>query len=446
MEQLDGKNTTDMEVKKQELIRQTARERVKALQARYKAMVISGDYDKEEIKKLKEELSTQRETIKSSTNEIAYIKKKARVDEQKEQDEANKKALENQKESNQKAIDNAKKYKEDRIAVEREVQDLIIGSMANGEEKERAEINEKYKCAIEDAKRNEKYLKDERTKIIGLLQKEQQRELNAIDDKKHQEDLERKRQQQIELAKVEAETRASLIEQLTAIEDQVATARQDAQTKEINAVRDKYFTLSQMAIQYGMDASAVEKQRQSELDAIKQKYADIDEQRQKDLNAKKLEAVKGGLSAIGNLAEAWAGKDKARQEKAFKIQKAANIATATIDTYKGATAAFVSAGNPILGAVFAAIVIAAGIANIAKIKQTEFNGGGGSPSSSTSSTATATPQSLAPSFSFQGSGNNANNLDSKNDLSMITVKAVVSESEVTSTQQQVSKYENSAKL
>ena len=40
-----------------------------------------------------------------------------------------------------------------------------------------------------------------------------------------------------------------------------------------------------------------------------------------------------GLGAIGNIAEAWAGKDKERAKKAFKIQKAINIATATIDTY-----------------------------------------------------------------------------------------------------------------
>ena len=153
----------------------------------------------------------------------------------------------------------------------------------------------------------------------------------------------------------------------------------------------------------------------------------------------------GSFAAIGNIAESWAGKDKERQKKAFKVQKAANIATATIDTYKGATAAFASAGNPILGAVFAALVIAAGVANIMKIKNTQFDaGGGGTPSASTSSA--AVPQSVQPTFAFQGSGNNANNLNSQNDLSNITVKAVVSETEITSTQQKVSKYQDNAVL
>ena len=58
----------------------------------------------------------------------------------------------------------------------------------------------------------------------------------------------------------------------------------------------------------------------------------------------------------------------------------------------------------------------------------------------------ATPQSVQPSFAFQGGGNNANSLNSQNDLSSITVKAYVSESEITSTQQKVDKYKNNAEL
>ena len=144
------------------------------------------------------------------------------------------------------------------------------------------------------------------------------------------------------------------------------------------------------------------------------------------------------------------GKDKERAKKAFKIQKAINIATATIDTYKGAVSAFASAGNPILGAVYAAIVVAAGLANIAKIKQTQFNdggaSGGGSPSTSVASATASTPQQQAPTFMFQGQGNNQNNLNSQNDFSGGVIKAYVSESEVTSTQKKVNKYENNSTL
>jgi hypothetical protein len=439
-------------LKKQFLIRQTARERIKALQLKYKAMVLSGDYDEEEIKKLKEDLAAQRDVVTQSINEGKYIRKKDAKERQEDEKKTSETSVKNAQDEAKKRADANKKYKEDRIAVEREIQDLILQAMPEGEAKERAAIEQKYARQIEDVKKNEKYLKDERTKIINLLNQEQQAELKAIDDKKHEEELERKRQQQIELAKVESDEKANLMQQIEAIENErenqlLREDKNNPNQVEINAVRDKYFTLIEQAKKYGLDTIAIEEQMNAEIAKIKTDQAEKDKAEQKKLNEDRLNAVKGGLVAIGSLAEAWAGKDKERQKKAFQINKAMNIATATIDTYKGATAAYASAGgNPILGSIMAAIVVASGLANIAKIKATQFEGGGAASPTSTASSATATPTAMQPTFSFQGSGNNANSLNSQNDLSMITVKAVVSESEVTSTQNQVSKYENSAKL
>ena len=216
--------------------------------------------------------------------------------------------------------------------------------------------------------------------------------------------------------------------------------------QELNAIREKYFTQLELARQHGIDTAILEEAQLSELNAMRQKYADEEAERQKTTRQKNIDAVKGSFQAIGSIAEAWAGKDKERQKKAFKVQKAMNIATATIDTYKGAVSAFASAGNPIMGAVFAALTVAAGLANIVKIKNTQFEDGGGGSTPSMGSTASASTTAVQPAFSFQGSGNNANNLSSQNDFSNITVKAVVSESEVTETQNKVSKYKDNATL
>lgn len=444
MEQLDGKNTVEMEIRKQELIKRTAYERGKALQLRLKALIMSGDYDEEEVKKLKTEMNEQLDVMRSANNERDYLRKKDKVDKAKDEEESKKKSIDNARDEAKKRADAYKKYKEDRKAIEREIQDLIINGMVEGEEKERAQINEKYKRAIEDVKANEKYLKDERIKVISLLQEEQNNELKSIDDKKHAEELERKRQQAEELAKVESEARAELLTTIEQMENAYLESKLTVQQREENAVRDKYFNLLEQAKQHGQDVALLEESQQAELDAIKKKYDEQEQKRKEDLRAKNIEAIKGSFSAIGNIAESWAGKDKERQKKAFKIQKIANIATASIDTYKGAVSAFASAGNPILGAVFAGLTIASGLANIAKIKSTEFEGGA-TPSANTTTTI-ATPQAVQPSFAFQGSGNNANSLNSQNDLSSITVKAYVSESEITSTQQKVDKYKNNAEL
>ena len=85
-------------------------------------------------------------------------------------------------------------------------------------------------------------------------------------------------------------------------------------------------------------------------------------------------------------------------EKQFEQVKALQIAQATIQTISGAIAAFMSCqelGWPwgtIIGAVQAAAVTAAGIAQIAQIKNTQLGGGG----SSVSSAAVATPVQTAP--------------------------------------------------
>lgn len=447
MDELDGKNTTELELKKQYLIRQTAKERMKAIEARIKEMIVSGDIDKEELKKLGEQRVEQRKIIQQTKDDAAFIRKKDAKEREDEEKKSSETSVKNAQDEAKRRADAAKKYRDDRIAVEREIQDMILNAMPEGEAKERAQIEEKYKRAVEDARRNEKYLKDERVKIIQLLNDAQAQELKSIDEKKHQEELERERQQAIELAKVTSETKADLQAQIEAIENAQEDATLSAKDREINAVRDKYFTLIEEAKKYGLDATAIEKQMNDEIDKINKDADDKELARKRANQALALDTVKNGLSSIASLSEAFAGKSKESQRKAFKIQKASNIASATIDTYKSAQSAFASAGNPILGAVFAAIAVANGIANIKKIASTQFEGGGSTPSAGGgASGSTTVAQPVTPAFTFQGSGNNANNLNSGNDLSAMTIKAVVSETEVTSTQNKVKKYQEMSTL
>lgn len=65
---------------------------------------------------------------------------------------------------------------------------------------------------------------------------------------------------------------------------------------------------------------------------------------------------------------ALAGENK----KMFYLNKAASMANAIVSTYEGATKAL--ALGPFLGPVMAAIIVAAGMANVAKIKSQEFQG------------------------------------------------------------------------
>jgi hypothetical protein len=402
MDKLDNKNTTELELKKQWLIRQTALERIKALAARLKEKITSGDIDAEEIKQLTKQYEDQKKIIQQSKDDAAYIRKQDAKERQDDEKKASDTSIKNAQDEAKKRTDAYKKYKEDRIAVEREIQDLIIAGIRDDEAREFAEREAKYKRQLEDIKKNEKYTADERLKYTNLLTLNYNLQLAAEEDARRQEELRKKKEHEDEKLRLEKEGDMASLD--------AAATNADAQYAIVEGSDKKETTRTKMTLQ------------------------------------DKLRATQEGLSALANLAQTFAGKTVAEQKKAFKITKAANIANATIDTYKAATTALATAPNAIAGAIFAAIAVANGIANIKKIASTQFEGGGNAAPTSTASSATATPTAMQPTFSFQGSGNNANSLNSQNDLSMITVKAVVSESEVTSTQNQVSKYENSAKL
>lgn len=102
-------------------------------------------------------------------------------------------------------------------------------------------------------------------------------------------------------------------------------------------------------------------------------------------------ATSGLLSSMADMYES----DEKNSEKNAKKIKALRIASATIDMLNGAVMAYSSAqtlgppAGPIVGAANAAAVIAMGIANINKIKSTNFSGGG-----SSSATASVNPPAV----------------------------------------------------
>lgn len=97
-------------------------------------------------------------------------------------------------------------------------------------------------------------------------------------------------------------------------------------------------------------------------------------------------------------------------EKQFKAVKAFQIAQATIQTISGAIAAFMSCqslpwpANAIVGAVQAAAVTAAGIAQIAKIKSTQLGGGGSSAGSPTAAPVQTQPEEYVAPYTQNATG------------------------------------------
>ena len=102
-------------------------------------------------------------------------------------------------------------------------------------------------------------------------------------------------------------------------------------------------------------------------------------QRESDLRQAQQQMADQSFSIIGDIITATAGQSEEAQRKAFDVAKASNIAQAIVNTYLGVTQALAMTKVVFPGQQFvqAGLTLAAGLANVAKIRATQFQGGGG---------------------------------------------------------------------
>jgi hypothetical protein len=104
-----------------------------------------------------------------------------------------------------------------------------------------------------------------------------------------------------------------------------------------------------------------------------------EKQREIDLQNFKIDTAQNTLSFLSNLVTSFGGESEKAGRRAFEQQKAISIAMAVIDTYKSANAIFAAAAAnpktilfPAQPFIAAGLAIAAGIANVAKISQQQY--------------------------------------------------------------------------
>lgn len=247
-------------------------------------------------------------------------------------------------------------------------------------------------------------------------------------------------------AEIKAKQEKFNADQLSILDTQIKTAqrlKQNTDQLELDAAKLKLDTvLNDEKKSYAERLAA-----QEEYDA---KVAEIDARdraRKEQAVMASLNVTKDGLKATADLVAAFAGQSEAQQKKAFEVQKGINIATATIDTFQSAVAAYKgSIGIPIVGPVLApiaaAVAIAAGIANIRKIEQTTFNSKSTPSASGGGGGGMFAPNLNAP------VGNTSTNLSSIGfgGQESEPVKVFVTETDISSTQNKVQKIEQKASI
>jgi hypothetical protein len=481
MAKINGEETIKLELDRSRKIQSFSKERLKSAKDAYNAeLKLGGDADKEKLKKLKKQIDDERIAITDQVRErkllVAQDQKDKKAERDKEAEDEKKDAEQRRKAASdaaKKRADDERKFAENRLAAARLIKDLEIASIKNDNDREIVATQEKYARLIADVQKNENYTKDEKIRLQNLYQKE----LEATLAKQEQIEIDAEKEKQKKLLD---EYNAGLIKQYE-LQDKQALQLQELLAKtedeKIQLAKDK------RAIQYDAEIvaagenqaliAALTTQYQADLNKIDKDAADarvkIKEEEEAKKRAAQLQTANDALKiaedstkaiqAIGDIAfgakmakvKKGSKEEEELAKKQFKFNKALQLSGAIVDAGKAITASLAAA--PIATPIGIASLIATAAtsaATIAKIASTQFTstGGGGGGSTPTIPEASSTSTtSAAPSFSLFGQGNDLNNVGAPQDSqTQITVKAVVSETEITNSQNKVAKINQNATL
>ena len=323
--------------------------------------------------------SEERKDVQQALKDVADIKRKNAVEVRQELTDNNNKIKESNKSHND-------EIKQQNIDKNKEELDRI---KSENEEKAKAELDR-----IKSLNENILSLNEE-LRVSKLT--EEQKEVDAL-NKKYDKVIEDGKKANIDVALLEEEKRLALLG-VTKKYDDIEQATKDEKTakeKEKIATEKAFLdelTLSEDELKLQKITAKYEaekllyKDNKEILKALDIKYAKDKEDLENEELAKKRERTKKGidmamsaLSVINDAIQAGAGKSEKDQRRAFKAQKAFNLASAVTNTYLAVTGALTAGGNPIKLAtgmqfVEAGIAGAMGAVQIAKIAKTQFEGG-----------------------------------------------------------------------
>ena len=247
-------------------------------------------------------------------------------------------------------------------------------------------------------------------------------------------------------------------------EEQLRLLTMSDTERQLDEIQTRYFELIAQAEQYGLDTIELEKKRADEIKAVQDKIAKDEKDKAlaeielaKQVRDAKISTVGDYANAVTNLATLVTND----QKKLEKINKASALVQIGIDTAK-AISSLVAASqsnalNGLTGGLAGAAQFATGIlqitTNMVKAKQLLSNpagsvsGGGSNPSSTSSTTSTA---AAVPMVNLFGQGNQLNTASASQSVTNtnqnIVVQAVVSETDITSTQNKIDKIKKGSEL
>jgi len=231
-------------------------------------------------------------------------------------------------------------------------------------------------AAEKEAQRIQK-IKDDQKSLTEFLKAEQ--------EKRYQETLSNDEREirQLRLLYLEKEKLAhgnkELLKQLDASYQADVKALQEKQAEDDVVIESKGIEVKKQSLQIIFDETKNNYQKLIEEDKKRREEGIANEKAMQEARIQISQSVLGSLMALN---DAFAGSTEADRKRAFNRNKALGIAQATIQTYQSATAAYASQltipspDAPIRAGIAAGAAITAGLAQIAVISRTKYNGGG----------------------------------------------------------------------
>lgn len=340
-------------------------------------------------------------------------------------EKSNERTTKTEKVHAEKTTKTQKEQVKEKIDITKNVEDENIRLMDEGQAKEEAVILLAYKRKKEEQDKN---LKD---KVLKQVDYDTLQKLNAEGQEADLLAIQEKYILQAELArKTDQEKKdAEFFRQENLLAELTDTAEQKLYDKykiEQDAAEGNDALLLALKNKYNKDKEALDKEAADKEIATAQETAD----KKQNLEEKKIQMAMDGLSIINDLFQMNAGKSEKDARRAFKAQKAFNMASALTNTYLAVTAALANKKELFPGQRFieAGLAGAAGAVQVAKIAKTQFEGG--ATSANDAGTVATAPTMSAPQFNVVGQSG-VNQLAS---LNQQPVQAYVVSGQVTSQQ------------
>lgn len=408
--QIAGEDTSRLEIEKQEAINKTDRIKIEAYKRQLKALQVLGDADQEQIDKINQAIKETEKAIKQGESNIKVIKAQADADEKKRRQDQ----IKADRDAYKQRLADQKKFEQDRLNAARKIKDLELALLDEGITKEIEQNAVQYQRLIEDVQNNESLLQEEKERLTALYaeqQFEKEKEIRTKYDDELQAALDAANAEREEKERLERERKLQSEKEFAENVLKIQAERLQKELEEQEAVANAKVTLA--------------------------------------------ENTAGALAGIEALL-AQAGVETAGLQKTIAlVQIATDTAKAISSVVAGATAA-AAAGGPAAPFLIAGY-IASGIGTVAgaiasayaALKEAPSIGGGVSGGGSPALASASNVQSATPSFELFGQNNDLNNLSAPQDNEQtqeIKVKAFVSETEVTDTQNTIKKIKESATL